>query len=381
MEEENERSNQNKETLVEQISNKLINGNLEMKIQAAKELKSVIRSRNSGVNIRAKFASAGVIEPLVMMIHENHHDDAVEASLLALLNLASSNERIKEQMVTCGAIPPLVELLKFQNTNNLRDLATTTILTLSATPKNKLAIVNSEAIPLLVQILRCGTSQGKVDAVTTLHNLTTSKKQPTIILDTTISSPLIDLLKECKKYSKFAEITTGLIKIISKSQEGITSITNAENGILTLVETIEDGSLLSKEHTVSVLLTLCMSSRNKYRKLILDEGPIPGLLRLTRYGTCKARSKAKMLLDLLRDSPLEKKLTQSVLEKMVRKIADRANESRKRTVESAKILLQDMVQIRMTMATGTFYYIFDVAFKGQLCMAIYNVKYYHSKIA
>ncbi|KAK9077419.1 hypothetical protein SSX86_005756 [Deinandra increscens subsp. villosa] len=353
MGEEDERWNHNKkQTLTDEISHRLINGDLATKIQAAREIRSMIRNRNSSAKIRVKFAAAGVIQPLVLMLCSQHHD-AREVSLLALLNLASRNERNKEQIVTCGAIPPLVKLLKFQNAGNLRELATAAILTLSAAPNNKSTIANSGAIPLLIQILSCGTVQGRVDAVTALHNLiNTSKQDPPIVLDAAAASPLINLLKECKKSSKFADKTTGLINIISKSHEGILAITKAEDGILTLVETIEDGSLVSTENAVGVLLELCMSSRSKYRELILNEGAIPGLLRLTVDGTHEAQNKARLLLDLLRDSAPEKRLSSSVLEKMVHEVAARVDDGSGHTVETAKILLQDMVQRSISMASS-----------------------------
>ncbi|KAD6454088.1 hypothetical protein E3N88_08794 [Mikania micrantha] len=410
MGDEEERWNQKKQTLIDEISGRLINGELPIKIQAAREIRSMIRNGNSSGKIRAKFAGAGVIQPLVLMLCSQHHE-AREVSLLALLNLASRNERLvfdsyvccmcfaliskgetgfsiaramslemieskliewhmknddecwhmkikrlgwlknKEQIVTCGAIPPLVKLLKFQNTSNLRELATAAILTLSAAPNNKQMITDSGAIPLLIQILSCGSIQGRVDAVTTLYNLTTSNEQPSVALDATAAQPLINLLKECKKHSKFADKTTALIAIISKSHEGICAITKAEDGILTLVETIEDGSLVSTQHAVSILLELCMSSRSKYRELILNEGAIPGLLRLTVDGTHEAQNKARLLLDLLRDSAPEKRLSSSVLEKMVHEIAARVDGSEK-TAETATILLQDMVQRSMNMASS-----------------------------
>lgn len=247
--------------------------------------------------------------------------------------------------MTCGAIPPLVELLKFQNTNTLRELATASILTLSTASPNKKTIIDSGVIPLLIQILSCGTVQGRVDSVTALHNLLTSQ-QPPLIPDAKAIPPLINLLKECKKSSKFAEKTTSLIQIISQSEEGKSAITNTQDGILTLVETIEDGSLVSTEHAVTTLLTMCVSCRSKYRELILNEGAIPGLLRLTVYGSEEAQEKARTLLDLLRESSSEKRLSSSVLEKIVHDIASRVDGSDK-TVETAKSLLQDMVQRSM----------------------------------
>lgn len=218
-------------------------------------------------------------------------------------------------------MPPLVELLKMQN-SNIRELATAAILSLSAAASNKSIIAASGAAPLLVRILKSGSVQGKADAVTALHNISSSIDNNTELMDASAVSPLINLLKDCRKYSKFAEKATSLLEILSKSEEGRNAITIQDGGILTLVETVEDGSHVSTEHAVGALLSLCMSCRDKYRELILKEGAIPGLLRLTVEGTPEAQERARVLLELLRDSP-QKRLDTSVLEKIVHDIAER----------------------------------------------------------
>ncbi|CAI8582938.1 unnamed protein product [Vicia faba] len=251
------------------LSDKLSNGNLNSKIEAAREIRRMVRKSSK---TRSKFAAVGVIQPLIFMLSSSNLD-ARQSSLLALLNLAVRNERNKVQIVTAGAVPPLVELLKMQN-NGIRELATAAILTLSSAASNKSIIAASGAAPLLVQIPQIWNAV----------------------------SPLINLLKDCKKYSKFAEKASSLLEILSNSEEGRTAISLADSGILTIVETVEDGSLVSTEHAVGALLSLCLSSRVKYRELILKEGAIP---------------------DLLRDSPEEKRLDSSVLEKIVYDIAER----------------------------------------------------------
>jgi hypothetical protein len=255
------------------------------------------------------------------------------------------------KIVTAGAVPPLVELLKLQN-GSLRELAAASILTLSAAEPNKPIIAASGAAPLLVQILSSGSVQGKVDAVTVLHNLSSCAENLHPIVDGKAVSPLINLLKECKKYSKFAEKATALLEILSNSEEGRIAITDSDGGILTLVETVEDGSLVSTEHAVGALLSLCQSCREKYRELILKEGAIPGLLRLTVEGTSKAQDRARTLLDLLRDTPQEKRLSSSVLERIVYNIATRVDGSDK-AAETAKRLLQDMVQRSMELSMNS----------------------------
>ncbi|KAL3363658.1 hypothetical protein AABB24_012750 [Solanum stoloniferum] len=349
-EEQMQTKNRKCKSVIEEIAEKLKSAVEEVeKIEAAKEIRKLVRKSSFSGKTRSRFAAAGVIPPLVDMLQPCSYSLlAREAALLALLNLASRNERNKIRIVASGAIPPLVELLKFQN-GNLKELAAAAILTLSAAAANKPTIAASGVGPLLVQILSSGTVQGRVDSVTSLHNLSTSKEDPKLVLDARAVYPLMNLLKDCKKYSKFAEKTTALLEILSNSEEGRDAITNADGGILTLVETVEDGSLVSTEHAVGALLSLCQSSRDKYRELILKEGAIPGLLRLTAEGTPLAQERARTLLDLLRDSPPENRFSSSTLERIVYDFAAQVDGTDK-AADTAKRLLQDMVHRSMELS-------------------------------
>lgn len=93
MGDEEERWNEKKQTVIDGIVDRLINGDVASKIQAAREIRSMIRNSNSAGKIRVKFGDAGVIQPLVVLLCSQVHD-AREVSLLALLNLASRNERL-----------------------------------------------------------------------------------------------------------------------------------------------------------------------------------------------------------------------------------------------------------------------------------------------
>lgn len=82
--------NQKKEILIHDLAEKLINGDLQTQIEAARDIRKVVKK--SSVKTRSKFAAAGVLQPLVLMLVSSNLD-ACEASLLALLNLAVRNER------------------------------------------------------------------------------------------------------------------------------------------------------------------------------------------------------------------------------------------------------------------------------------------------
>ncbi|KAL6570499.1 hypothetical protein OROGR_000049 [Orobanche gracilis] len=333
--------------MVEEVARMLNNGDLRAKIEAARNVRRLVRdssSANSKSAMRCRFAAAGVIEPLVSMLHSSFPLAAREAALLALLNLAARNQRTenKIRIVTAGSVPRLVDLLRHQ-TGTPRELSAAAILSLSSVASNKPTIASSGAPVLLVQVLCTGSVQGRVDAVTSLYNLSTSEDGPKLNLDARAVSPLISLLKESKKYSKFAEKTTFLLGIFSGSEEGRAAITKVDGGILALVETVEDGSSVSMSHAVGALLSLCESSRDKYRDLILQEGPIPGLLRLTAEGNSTARERARSLLGLLRNPPQEKRLTVSELERIVYDFAAHIDGPDK-AVETGRRLLEDMAQ-------------------------------------
>ncbi|KAJ8620160.1 hypothetical protein MRB53_028689 [Persea americana] len=338
--------NLKKQTLIEELARSLASddgSSFESKIQAARDIRKLAKR---SVTARSMLAQAGVIQPLISMLVSSDAE-AREAALLALLNLAVRNERNKVSIVMSGAVPPLIELLKFEN-GSLRELATAAILTLSASASNKAIIAASGATPLLVQILNSGSVQGKVDAVTALYNLSTCTENLTPILASAAVPPLLSLLRECKKYSKFAEKATALLEILCEFEEGRIAISDSDGGILTLVETVEDGSLISTEHAVGVLLSLCQSCRMKYRELILKEGAIPGLLQLTVEGTPKAQQRARTLLELLREST-PKRLSSTVLESIVYDIATRVDGADK-AAETAKQLWKDMVQRSMELS-------------------------------
>lgn len=244
-----------------------------------------------------------------------------------------------------GALEPIISFLTSEN-SNLQEYATAALLTLSASSNNKPVIGPSGAIPLLVETLRHGSSQAKIDAVKAVSNLSTYPDNLSIILETKPIPAIVYLLKSCKKSSKTAEKCCSLIEYLVGFDEGRTALTSEEGGVLAVVEVLENGSLQSREHAVGTLLTMCQSDRCRYREPILKEGVIPGLLELTVQGTPKSQSKAQNLLRLLRESPYPRsELQPDTLENIVCNIIsqiDGDDQSGK-----AKKMLAEMVQVSM----------------------------------
>ncbi|KAJ8550046.1 hypothetical protein K7X08_033753 [Anisodus acutangulus] len=242
----------------------------------------------------------------------------------------------KISIINAGALEPIIYFLQSEN-STLQDHATASLLTLSASSVTKPIISASGIIPRLVEVLRQGSSQAKVDAVMALYNLSTYQDNLNLILQTEPIHFIISLLKSCKKSSKTAEKCTALIDSLVCYEEGRTALTSEEGGILAIVEVLESGSLQSREHAVGALLTMCQSDRCKYREPILKEGIIPGLFELTVQGTPKSQSKAQTLLRFLRDTPYpNSELEPDTLENIVSKQLGKTKE-----------MLAEMVQVSM----------------------------------
>lgn len=137
-----------------------------------------------------------------------------------------------------------------------------------------------------------------------------------------------------------------LLELLLNFEEGRVSVTSEEGGVLTIVEVLEEGSLLSKEYAVGALLTMIESDRTKYREIILKEGVIPGLLELTVHGTPKARGKARELLKLLRNSTYNRgEIEADVIENIISNIVSKIDGDD--IMGKAKKMLAEMVQVSM----------------------------------
>ncbi|KDO63096.1 hypothetical protein CISIN_1g015988mg [Citrus sinensis] len=310
----------------------------DLKLEAAREIRRLTKTSQ-----RCRRQLAQAVQPLVLMLRAPDSDH--ESALLALLNLAVKDEKNKIKIVEAGALEPIISFLQSPDLN-LQEYAAAALLTLSASSVNKPFISASGAIPLLVEILRYGSQQAKFDAVMALSNLSTHPDNLSIILGTNPIPSIVDLLIFCKKSSKTAEKCTSLIESLVGFDEGRIVLTSEEGGVLAVVEVLENGSLQAREHAVGALLMMCQSDRCKYREPILREGVIPGLLELTIQGTPKSQTKARTLLQLLRDSPYPRsELQPDTLENIVCNIISQIDGDEQSG--KAKKMLAEMVQVSM----------------------------------
>ncbi|GAB4832403.1 hypothetical protein Ancab_006419 [Ancistrocladus abbreviatus] len=324
---------------VQQALDLIQSHDVDSKIRAAQEIRRLTKTSQW---CRRQLSPS--IDPLVSMLRVDSLR-CNESALLALLNLAVKDEKNKISIVATGALEPITRFIQ-ADSGSLQEYATAALLTLSASSVNKPTISDSGAIPLLVEVLGNGSPQAKVDAIMALYNISTYSNNIHLILQAKPVRSVVNLLKSCRKSSRIAEKCTALLESLVFFDEARKALVSEEGGVLAVVEVLESGSLQSRERAVGALLTMCETDRCKYREQILREGVIPGLLELTVQGTPESQSKAKLLLQLLRESPYPRsKLQADTLENIVCNIISQIDGDDQ--PGKAKTMLAEMVQVSM----------------------------------
>ncbi len=111
------------------------------------------------------------INALVVLLHDGTPQRGKKDAATALLNLAVYHDN-KPKIVSAGIVPIIFSLLQDDEAEEIRD-DTLAVLALIAGCPDGLAAINMEAtaIPVLVGLLRSGSSRGKENAIVVLHAL------------------------------------------------------------------------------------------------------------------------------------------------------------------------------------------------------------------
>ncbi|ESW22921.1 hypothetical protein PHAVU_004G006400 [Phaseolus vulgaris] len=323
--------------MAKEVVESLWNGGEESQIQAALEL-CRFSSRQ-----RQKLEESRVMVPLVSMLHSENYE-AIEAALCALLSLSFGCERNKIRIIKSGALPVLLSLLH-GDSQRVAQLTLAAMLTLSSCKANKVAIASSGAVQLLAEFVNSNCStQSQLDAIATLHNLATCQEIVPLIVSSGVMLSLLELIHTSVKSTPLVEKAIGLLEnLMSSSESALCEAASTMGAIRILVETVEDGSSLSKEHAVCILLLVCQSCREKYRGLILTEGVMPGLLQLSVDGTWRAKSMARELLLLLRDCSNYSSRCKQINHEQIERIMDEIEAEGETFADTTLRLVEEMI--------------------------------------
>nr|GLL30484.1 U-box domain-containing protein 15 [Ipomoea trifida] len=273
------------QTLVHNLSSNL----LEEQRKAVEKIR--LLSKGSSEN-RISIASCGAIPPLVQLL--SYPDSRIqEHAVTALLNL-SLDESNKKLISRENPISAIIEVLQ-KGTVGARENSAAALFSLSMLDENKVEIGSRNGIPPLIDLLKGGTIRGKKDAITALFNICLNQANKTRAIEGGIIEPLLKFLMD-KKLDIVDEILSILL-IFASHPTG-----RQEMGQLKFVETlvnlVQDGTPKNKECAAAVLLEL--GSHNSNLMLAaLQFGVYNPLVEVAQNGTDRAQRKAKSILQLM----------------------------------------------------------------------------------
>ncbi|XP_073058009.1 U-box domain-containing protein 5-like isoform X2 [Primulina eburnea] len=154
----------------------------------------------------------------------------------------------------------------------------------------------SGALLGIINILDRQILELREPALKILSNLSLSDGLASIIRPSNFVLKLIPFLED----NALARYCVTILKNLCDTEEIRVSIAETEGCISAISELLEKDSQEDQECAVSILLSLC-SQRVLYCQLVMNEGVIPGLVRVSVNGNSKAKAMALELLRILKE--------------------------------------------------------------------------------
>ncbi|CAD5319447.1 unnamed protein product [Arabidopsis thaliana] len=272
----------------------------EKKIAAASEVRLLAKD---DIEARVTLAMLGAIPPLVSMIDdESQSEDALIASLYALLNLGIGNDVNKAAIVKAGVVHKMLKLVESSKPPNqaIAEAIVANFLGLSALDSNKPIIGSSGAIIFLVKTLKnfeeTSSSQAKEDALRALYNLSIYHQNVSFILETDLIPFLLNTLGDMEVSERILAILTNVVSV----PEGRKAIGEVVEAFPILVDVLNwNDSIKCQEKAVYILMLMAHKGYGD-RNAMIEAGIESSLLELTLVGSPLAQKRASRVLECLR---------------------------------------------------------------------------------
>ncbi|KAL3597758.1 hypothetical protein D5086_009395 [Populus alba] len=238
--------------------------------------------------------SAELIEEISFLVQNlsSHEFEVRREAVMNIRMLAKENPGNRILIANYGGIPPLVQLLSYQD-SKIQEHAVTALLNLSIDETNKRLVAREGAIPAIIEILQNGTDEARENSAAALFSLSMLDENKVLIGALKGIRPLVYLLQNGTVRGMIDEALSILL-LLASHPEGRNEI-----GRLSFIETvvgiIRNGTPKNKECAASVLLELGLNN-SSIILAALQYGVYEHLAELTKNGTNRAQRKANSLL-------------------------------------------------------------------------------------
>ncbi|XP_024395917.1 uncharacterized protein [Physcomitrium patens] len=245
---------------------------------------------------RATLATLGAIFPLVAMLDSSSMFCA-HSALLALLSLAAGNDLNKAAIVDAGSVPKMVTYL--QNPKpSIQEAVIAGFLSLSALDRNKPLIGASGAVPRLVHVLKCGsTNRIRTDALRTLYNLSLAQCNIKVLVEGGNLRVILELVKNPPNAEKALAVLGNVVGVAVGRKASM----ELPDAIETLVEILGWGEYPKCQDRAAYVLMVAAHHSYAHRQAMVRKRAVPALLEVSLLGSALAQKRAVSILECLRE--------------------------------------------------------------------------------
>lgn len=277
------------------LARRLVSGTGEQKNKAAYEIRLLAKS---SVFNRCCLIEAGTVPPLLNLLSST--DAPTQENAIAALLKLSKHSKGKKVIMDSGGLKLILKVLKVGPRLESRQIAAATLFYLASVDKYRALIGETpEAIPSLVELIKTGTTIGKMHAVVAIFGLLLCRENCPRVLAAGTVPLLVHLLASSVKEDLATESLAALAKL-SEHIDGSLAILRA-SGLPLITKILQSSpSRTGKEYCVSILLSLCINGSIEVTvDLAKDPTLMTSLYSLVTEGTSHGSKKACSLLKII----------------------------------------------------------------------------------
>ncbi|KAL6318680.1 hypothetical protein AAG906_001153 [Vitis piasezkii] len=277
------------------LARRLVSGTGEQKNKAAYEIRLLAKS---SVFNRCCLIEAGTVPPLLNLLSST--DAPTQENAIAALLKLSKHSKGKKVIMDSGGLKLILKVLKAGPRLESRQIAAATLFYLASEDKYRALIGETpEAIPSLVELIKTGTTIGKMHAVVAIFGLLLCRENCPRVLAAGTVPLLVHLLASSVKEDLATDSLAALAKL-SEHIDGSLAILKA-SGLPLITRILQSSpSRTVKEYCVSILLSLCINGSIEVTvDLAKDPTLMTSLYSLVTEGTSHGSKKACSLLKII----------------------------------------------------------------------------------
>ncbi|EPS61710.1 hypothetical protein M569_13082, partial [Genlisea aurea] len=257
------------------------------------------KTTRNDVESRAALCSERLLLALKQMLDSRYAAVQINAAA-ALVNL-SLEKCNKVKILRSGVVPLLIDVLR-NGSDEAREHAAGAIFSLAVEDENRTAIGVLGAIQPLLHELRSGTRRSRHDSSLALYHLTLAGTNRTKLIHLGAAAVLLRLLKDAEMAAPVSLVLCNL----ASCGEGRAALLHA-NAVECLVDVLRSGPESSSESTVENCAAALyqLSESVNFRALAMNSGAPEVLAGVEETGSKRAKEKARRILEILRCTEID----------------------------------------------------------------------------